>query len=63
MRRLAASMGETAIPIDDDSPTGEDRFGQKPVQKYSSRAAAVAIAITIIIVGLVFYFRATLVDL
>jgi hypothetical protein len=55
---------ETAIPIDDDdTSTSEGRFGRRGVKKYSGWANAVAIAITIIIVGVVFYYRAMLVAL
>ena len=46
--------------IDDDSPTSEGRFGQQDVKKYSGWAGAVAIAIAIVSMGLVFYFRAKL---
>ncbi len=52
------------MPIDDDpdedTSSGEGRFGRQRVQKYSGWAAAVAIAVTIIIVGVVFYYRAKL---
>jgi hypothetical protein len=51
---------ETAIPIGDDTPTNEDRFGQRGVKEHSGWSDAAAVAITIIIVGLVFYYRAKL---
>lgn len=55
---------EIAIPIDDDgASTTEGRFGQRDVKKYSGRASAAAIAVTIIVVGLVLYFRAKLTGL
>jgi hypothetical protein len=56
--------GEIAIPIDDDdTSSSEGRFGQRDVKKYSGWASAAAIAVKIIIVGLVFYFRVKLTGL
>ena len=49
--------------MDDDPSTSEGHFGQRDVEKYSGWASAVAIAIAIIIVGVVFYYRAMLVAL
>jgi hypothetical protein len=51
------------MPIDDDDSTNEGRYGHRPPQIYSGWASVVAIAITIIIVGLVLYYRAMLVAL
>jgi len=51
------------MPIDDDTSSSEGRFGNYPVEKYSDWASAVAIAIAIIVVGLVLYYRAALVAL
>jgi hypothetical protein len=46
--------------MDDDTSTSEGRFGERDVKKYSVWASAVAIIIAIIVMGLVFYFRAQL---
>jgi hypothetical protein len=51
------------MPTDNDTSINEGRRGHRPVQKYSGWASAVAIAITIVIIGLVFYYRARLVGL
>ncbi len=52
------------MPVgDDDTSSSEGRFGHRPVQKYSRWASVLAIAITIVIVGLVIYYRAILVAL
>jgi len=45
---------------DDTSTTSEGRFGNRSVKKVSGWASAVTIAITIIAIALVFYFRAKL---
>jgi hypothetical protein len=49
------------MPIEDGTSSSEGRFGNRPVEKYSGWASAVAIAIAIIVVGLVIYYRAMLV--
>jgi hypothetical protein len=46
--------------MDDDTSTSEGHFGNRRVKKNSGWASVVAIAITLIIVALVFYFRAKL---
>jgi hypothetical protein len=46
--------------MDDDTSASEGHFGNRRVKKYSGWASAVAIAITIIAIALVFYFRAKL---
>jgi hypothetical protein len=58
--RVSLICKETAIPIGDDTPTNEDRFGQRGVKEHSGWSDAVAVVFTIIIVGLVFYYRAKL---
>jgi hypothetical protein len=47
----------------DDDTSSEGRFENRRVKKYSGWASAVAIAVAIIVVALVFYFRANLVAL
>jgi hypothetical protein len=55
---------ETAIPTDDDDiSTSEGRFGRPGINKSGGWTSAVATAVTIIIVRLVFYFRAKLTGL
>jgi hypothetical protein len=49
--------------MDDDHSTSEGSFGNRRVKEYSGRVSAIAIIITIIALGLVFYFRANLVGL
>jgi hypothetical protein len=56
-------LGALLMPTDNDTSINEGRRGHRPVQKYSGWASAVAIAITIVIIGLVFYYRARLVGL
>jgi hypothetical protein len=51
------------MPINDDTSTGEGRYGRQGVEKQSGWAAAIAIAITIIVVIAVVYYRAMLVAL
>jgi hypothetical protein len=51
------------MPIEDDTSSSEGRFSNRPVEKYSSWASAVAIVVAIIIIGLVYYYRAMLVAL
>jgi hypothetical protein len=48
------------MPMEDGKSSSEGRFGNRPVEKYSGWASAVAIAIAIVVVGLVFYYRAML---
>jgi hypothetical protein len=38
-----------------DNSTSEDSFARKDVSRYSGRSSAVAITITVIIVGIVLY--------
>jgi len=49
--------------MDDDTSTSEGRFGSRSVEDYSGWASAIAIVISIVALGLVFYFRANLVAL
>jgi hypothetical protein len=58
--RASLILKETAIPIGEDTPTNEDRLGQRAVKEHSGWSDAVAVVITIIIVGLVIYYRAKL---
>jgi hypothetical protein len=51
------------VPDDDDRPNSGSRPGHRHEQKYSGRASIVAIAITIVIVGLIVYYRAKIVGL
>jgi hypothetical protein len=46
------------MPIDDDTSTSEDRYGQQPVRRNSGWASTVAITATIVIVGTVFIYLA-----
>jgi hypothetical protein len=48
---------------DDDTSGSEGRFGHRPGEKYSRWASVLAVAITIVNVGLVIYYRAVLVAL
>jgi hypothetical protein len=57
-----AALGRP-FPMDDDTSSSEGRFGNRRVKEYSGWASATAIIITIIVIGLVFYFRVNLVGL
>jgi hypothetical protein len=46
------------MPMDDDTSTSEDRYGQQPVHRNSGWATAIAITATIVIVGAVFIYLA-----
>ena len=41
------------MPIDNESPTSEDRFGRQDDGRYSSRSSAIMIVVTVIIAAIV----------